>query len=195
VSPPSPPLDPAEPLPPEFGGELSLNDDDPAQPASALAAATPSVFSTVRRSMVVRRVRLITRRLAGRRKVYAPDFHALKTVGTCSYTREEPTPMNDDQTGRSRVDAPRHDGVDEWEVFFRTEPTEPLFHAGSVTAATAEAAHEHAGALFEDAESIWLCPTDDVARFTTRTLGEDADADESASEGGRDADRSTEVTQ
>ncbi|AUV82305.1 rSAM-partnered protein [Salinigranum rubrum] len=106
--------------------------------------------------------------------------------------------MNDDQTGRSRVDAPRHDGVDEWEVFLRTEPTEPLFHAGSVTAATAEAAHEHAGALFEDAESIWLCPTDDVARFTTRTLGDGAadetDGGETASEGRRDADRSTEAT-
>jgi rSAM-partnered protein len=108
--------------------------------------------------------------------------------------------MSDDQTGRSRVDAPRHDGVAEWEVFLRTEPTEPLFHAGSVTAATAEAAHEHADALFEDAESIWLCPTDDVARFTARTLGESAGGDEGTDDDGetaserRDTDRSTEVT-
>ena len=89
--------------------------------------------------------------------------------------------MSDTDSPRSRVTEPRHDGVDEWEVFLRTDPTEPLFHAGSVTAPTAETAHEHAGSLFGEAESVWLCPTDAVARFTTRTLGagdetNDADA-------------------
>jgi rSAM-partnered protein len=95
--------------------------------------------------------------------------------------------MNDGETARSRVNEPRHDGVDEWEVFVRTDSTEPLTHAGSVTAPTAEAAHEHAGALFGDARTIWLCPTDGVARFTSRTL----DAGERATD---EADRSTEAT-
>jgi rSAM-partnered protein len=95
--------------------------------------------------------------------------------------------MNDGETARSRVNEPRHDGVDAWEVFLRTDSAEPLTHAGSVTAPTAEAAHEHAGALFEDAGTIWLCPTDEVARFTSRTL----DADERAA---GEPDRSTEAT-
>ncbi len=108
--------------------------------------------------------------------------------------------MNDGETARSRVNEPRHDGVDEWEVFLGTDSAEPLTHAGSVTAPTAEAAHEHAGALFGDARTIWLCPTDDVARFTARTLGESAGGNEGTDDDGetaserRDTDRSTEVT-
>jgi rSAM-partnered protein len=81
--------------------------------------------------------------------------------------------MTDGETARSPVDEPRTDGGDEWEVFVRTDPADPLCHAGSVTAPTAETAHEHADALFGDAESVWLCPTDEVARFATRTLGAD----------------------
>ncbi|WP_136601822.1 Htur_1727 family rSAM-partnered candidate RiPP [Salinigranum halophilum] len=99
--------------------------------------------------------------------------------------------MSDGETTRSRRDEPRHDGIDEWEVFLRTEPTDPLCHAGSVTAPTADAAHEHAGALFADAESIWLCPTHEVARFTTRAL--DANTDDRDTERAADADRSPEV--
>jgi rSAM-partnered protein len=69
------------------------------------------------------------------------------------------------------VDDPRRDGVREWEAFVAGDQTDALRHVGSVSAPTAEAAHEHADALFPDAEALWLCPTDEVARFSTRTLG------------------------
>ena len=86
--------------------------------------------------------------------------------------------MPDDATTRRRVAEARHDGSREWEAFARFDRSDPLRHVGSVSAATAETAHEHAGALFEDAETLWLCPTDSVARFTTRTLAErDHDAE------------------
>ena len=79
--------------------------------------------------------------------------------------------MTDSDSSRSAVDDPRRDGVREWETFVAGDSTEALRHVGSVSAPTAEAAHEHAGTLFPDAETLWLCPTDEVARFSTRTLG------------------------
>jgi rSAM-partnered protein len=176
VSVESPPLVSAEPEspPPEPAAlePLLPLDDEPEQPASPVTAATPSVFSTVRRSTAVERFRLITTAFPVGRKVSGRDSHALKTGGTCSYVCLKRVCMSDTDAPRSLVDEPRHDGVDEWEVFLRTDPTEPLFHAGSVTAPTAETAHEHASSLFGDAESIWLCPTDEMARFTTRSLGD-----------------------
>lgn len=75
----------------------------------------------------------------------------------------------------SRIDEPRSDGEREWEVFVRESRSEPLRHAGSVTAPTEETAREVAGPLFDHAaEAIWLCPADEVARYAERALGESA---------------------
>ncbi|WP_380675314.1 Htur_1727 family rSAM-partnered candidate RiPP [Salinigranum sp. GCM10025319] len=100
--------------------------------------------------------------------------------------------MTGDENGRTHVAEPRADGVREWETFVRTAPDESLRHVGSVTAPTAETAHEHAGALFPDAEALWLCPTGEVVRFATRTLGErgdDATGEGSAGVDGADEGR------
>jgi rSAM-partnered protein len=83
--------------------------------------------------------------------------------------------MTDGDTTRTTVDAPRSDATREWETFRRVDPDEPLRHVGSVTAPTAETAHEHADRLFPDAGTLWLCPADAVARFSTRRLGADAE--------------------
>lgn len=91
--------------------------------------------------------------------------------------------MSDGEPVRSAVDEPRRDGVREWEVFVRPEPTDVLRHAGSVSAPTAETAHEHAGALFGGVETLWLCPTDEVVRFSTRTLGDRPDSNDTARPG------------
>jgi len=81
--------------------------------------------------------------------------------------------------GRRAVTAPRSDGEPEWELFLCESPTEPLRHAGSVTAPSAEAAHERAMGLFPEATTLWCCPADEMARFTERDLGSDyREADE-----------------
>lgn len=75
---------------------------------------------------------------------------------------------------RTRVeDAPRSATGREWEVFVREDTDGPLKHVGSVTAATADAAHEHASSLFDwAARDVWLCPADETQRYTTHTLGD-----------------------
>ncbi|MBB6646245.1 Htur_1727 family rSAM-partnered candidate RiPP [Halobellus ruber] len=89
-----------------------------------------------------------------------------------------------------RVDDPRGDGTPEWEVFLREEPAEPLRHVGSVSAPTASVAHEQASSLFGwAADTLWLCPAAEVARFTERDLGdagepEDSEAEPARSSGG-----------
>lgn len=53
----------------------------------------------------------------------------------------------------------------EWEVFIREAPDDPMTHVGSVSAATADVAHEQTMALFgRFAEDLWLCPADAVER-------------------------------
>jgi len=86
--------------------------------------------------------------------------------------------MTDDGTTESttddwhRVDAPRADGSREWEVFLRDAPDDELTHAGSVSAPSADLAHEQATTLFgHAAATIWLCPTDETRRFSRRRLG------------------------
>ena len=69
------------------------------------------------------------------------------------------------------VDAPRGDVTREWELFVREESSEPLRHAGSVSAPTAEIAREQAAQLFGwSAETLWLCPADETRRFTAEDV-------------------------
>lgn len=80
---------------------------------------------------------------------------------------------------RTRVgDEPRGGESREWEVFVREDCADPLQHVGSVTAPSAEVANEQASRLFAwYAEDLWLCPADELRRYSTHSLGEDAGAD------------------
>jgi rSAM-partnered protein len=85
------------------------------------------------------------------------------------------------------TDRSRGDGPPEWEVFVREDADDPLRHAGSVSAPTADAARERAATLFGWAASAtWLCPADAVVRESTRTLGARyRDGDDEGSDAGR----------
>lgn len=89
-----------------------------------------------------------------------------------------------EKTVRSRVDDERVSSP-RWEVFVRDEASDPLTYAGSVVAADGETAHEHASRLFGwYAVEVWVCPADDVERYSAReTESED---------GGRDSGDGTE---
>jgi rSAM-partnered protein len=64
------------------------------------------------------------------------------------------------------ADHPRSATEREWEVFAREDGT--LRHVGSVTAPAADVAHEEATTLFGWAsEAVWLCPADEVHRYST----------------------------
>lgn len=79
----------------------------------------------------------------------------------------------------------------QWEVFVRNEEGGSMEHVGSVAAASATEAHEHASRLFGwYAVDVWVCPADAVERFSTRGLADDADA-ESPNDGDDGADGDT----
>lgn len=83
-----------------------------------------------------------------------------------------------------RADAdPSAPGADrEWEVFVRDDGSDPLRHVGSLTAPDVETAREQSARLFAwYADDLWLCPADEVARFSTHRLAS-ADGDEAADE-------------
>lgn len=82
----------------------------------------------------------------------------------------------DERTRRSAVgDHPRGGGSREWEVLVREEPSAPMRHVGSVTAPAADAARERAARLFAwTASDLWLCPADEMRRFSTHDLDDDA---------------------
>jgi len=72
----------------------------------------------------------------------------------------------DDAALEAAVDAPRGDVSREWELFVRESTDDPLTHAGSVSAPSAEIAREQAEWLFGwTAETLWLCPADETRRF------------------------------
>ena len=81
---------------------------------------------------------------------------------------------------RSKLDErPRSATEREWETFVRESESDPLRHVGSVTAPTAEIAHEQASTLFERfATDIWVCPATEVSRFSTETLADDSEEPE-----------------
>jgi rSAM-partnered protein len=87
-----------------------------------------------------------------------------------------------EQDGRTLVgDAPRCATEREWELFVRDDGATPLKHVGSVTAPSAEVAHELAADLFGwEATDVWLCPASSVHRYSTNSLAADATGGESA---------------
>lgn len=69
------------------------------------------------------------------------------------------------------------DGEREWELFVRDSEEDPLKHVGSVTAPTAEAAHKEASRLFAwYAEDMWVCPADEIVRYSTSAVDEEEKA-------------------
>lgn len=76
----------------------------------------------------------------------------------------------DRQTGET---PPRSDQAREWEVFLREDDADSLRHAGSVSAPTVEVAREQAERLLGwSATAVWLCPADQVRRFSTDSLAD-----------------------
>lgn len=62
----------------------------------------------------------------------------------------------------------------EWEVFVRSDGDDPLRHVGSVRAGDADGAHELASRLFAwHADDVWVCPAEEMTRFTTHDLAEE----------------------
>ncbi len=78
-----------------------------------------------------------------------------------------------EKASRTRVgDEDRGDDLPEWEVFLRDDEDANMSHVGSVSAATAETAHEHASRLFGwFASDVWICPAGEMHRFSTHSLG------------------------
>jgi len=75
--------------------------------------------------------------------------------------------MSDDSFAVT-VDEPRDAVSREWELFVREDGEDPLTHAGSVSAPSAEIAREQARKLFDwTAEALWLCPAEAVERWQT----------------------------
>ncbi|AEH37315.1 Htur_1727 family rSAM-partnered candidate RiPP [Halopiger xanaduensis] len=72
--------------------------------------------------------------------------------------------------------------IPQWEVFVRDEEGGPLRHVGSVAAESATDAHEQASRLFGwYSVDLWVCPADEVVRFSTRAVDDEAadpDADD-----------------
>jgi rSAM-partnered protein len=64
----------------------------------------------------------------------------------------------------------------EWEVFVRDDETTSLRHVGSVSAPSAEIAHEEATKLFAwYATDVWICPAEEIRRYSTHSLDADAE--------------------
>ena len=79
----------------------------------------------------------------------------------------------------------------QWELFCREAEGDPLRHVGSVAAASATEAHEHASRLFGwYAVDCWVCPADAVERYSARGLA--AETDDRADDGGDESDASDE---
>jgi 1,2-phenylacetyl-CoA epoxidase PaaB subunit len=59
---------------------------------------------------------------------------------------------------------------EEWAVFTRETPTDPMIHAGSVRASDEAEARERVESLFPDVAARWICPTTAIDRGETAPL-------------------------
>jgi rSAM-partnered protein len=77
-----------------------------------------------------------------------------------------------ERTERRRIeDGDRAPNGREWELFVRSDGSDPMRHVGSVRAADEEGAYELATRLFAwHAEDVWVCPSSAVTRYTTHDL-------------------------
>lgn len=77
-----------------------------------------------------------------------------------------------EQPIRQHIEAPsREDGSREWEIFIRPDQADPLRHAGSVTAPSADVAHEHASRLLtRDVQDVWVALADEMHRYSAYEL-------------------------
>lgn len=83
----------------------------------------------------------------------------------------------------------------QWEVFLRDGTDDPLRHVGSVAAESETEAHEHASRLFDRwATDVWLCPSDEVERYSTRGLAGDVADRDAVTDGGEES-RVTDETE
>jgi rSAM-partnered protein len=80
--------------------------------------------------------------------------------------------MPTDRSGLDHeVTAPRASDGREWELFVSEDRDDPPRHAGSVTAPTRDAAVKRAKRhVGHAAETLWVCPADEVTRLTTEAL-------------------------
>jgi len=60
--------------------------------------------------------------------------------------------------------------AEEWAVFTRETPTDPMVHTGTVRAADEAEARERAVSLFPDVDARWICPTDALGRDVSASL-------------------------
>jgi len=83
-----------------------------------------------------------------------------------------------ERTERRRIDGgDRAPNGREWEVFVRSDADDSMRHVGSVRAESADDAHELASRLFAwHATDVWVCPSAEMARYTTHDLADEAEA-------------------
>jgi rSAM-partnered protein len=91
-----------------------------------------------------------------------------------------------EKPNRSLVGERPRGAVDpEWEVFVRDDETTSLQHVGSVSAPSAAVAYEEAAKLFAwYATDVWICPAEEVRRYSTHSL--DADAEQVSIDAGEE---------
>lgn len=65
-----------------------------------------------------------------------------------------------------------------FEVFVRESEPDPLRHVGTVAAPTPDAAHEEASKLFAwYARDVWVCPAEEMHRYSAESLATEAGPD------------------
>ena len=84
-----------------------------------------------------------------------------------------------DTADRHADETPRRTHERRWEVFARESDSDPMRRVGTVAAPSPDVAHEEATGLFGwYARDVWLCPADETHRFSTYSLGDAHDAEE-----------------
>lgn len=86
-----------------------------------------------------------------------------------------------EKTDRTPDNGSRSTDGRRFEVFIREEEADPLRHVGTVTAPTPDAAHEEASTLFAwYARDVWVCPADEMHRYSAESLAAESDDDTTA---------------
>ncbi len=79
--------------------------------------------------------------------------------------------MSDQPTRQKAEPRSGEDTSQEWEIFIRLDKGDPMRHAGSVTAPSADIAHEHTSQLLiHHAQDVWVTLADNMHRYSTYRL-------------------------